>query len=211
MTNHLFQWAGSELIIIELAELFHSEGKSVVIFANDLDDKFIAQNLPDGVIATSSKGDIDISEFDLVYCQHQVLTLFLEQLLSLKRFESGPRVVYGHLSPYEKLEFPGAAVEWWYADSILCNSFETYLKMIELGLNKSKIRIFPNPAPDDFFDVPLSDIKPSRLLAISNHFPKEVRVALKMLKKMVFVSPAEASSMSTCVSPLETCCTTTWC
>ncbi|WP_375572987.1 hypothetical protein ABWH93_07340 [Seohaeicola saemankumensis] len=183
MTNHLFQWAGSELIIIELAEFFHSKGKSVVIFANDLDQRFIMQNISEEVFVTSSKEDIHIAEFDLVYCQHQVLTLFLDQLISLKSFDSRPRIVYGHLSPYERLEFPGAAIEWWYADRILCNSFETYSKMIELGLDKSKMRVFPNPAPDDFFDVPLAYIKPRKILAISNHFPKEVRVALKILKK----------------------------
>lgn len=183
MTNHLFQWAGSELVVLELAEMFQSEGKSVVIFANDIDSKFISQNIPDGIYVTNKREEIKIHDFDLVYCQHQVLTLFLDQLLSLSESQVQPRIVYGHLSPYERLEFPGAAVEWYYADKVICNSFETYLKMVDFGLEESRMVVFPNPAPDDFFDVPLKSGKPKGLLAISNHFPKEVRTALRILER----------------------------
>ena len=78
LTNHLYEWAGSETIIVELIEAFVAKGAQVTVFANDIGDEFSCEiSHLSGCRIVHDAADIELSEFDLVYCQHQVITRFL--------------------------------------------------------------------------------------------------------------------------------------
>lgn len=183
LTNQLFRWSGSEVVIVEIAEELEKRGWEVSIFAPNLSVEFSNEFSTSKISVTDDIGLITLSDFDLVYCQHQVLNYFLEDLLEVVASERPPKVIYGHLSPFNRLERPGLKIENAFADSILCNSLETLCKMIELGLDSNKTSLFPNPAPSDFFSIEQTTGQRSSLLAVSNHFPKELRKALHLIEK----------------------------
>lgn len=186
LTNHLFTWAGSETIIIELAEHFREIGFDVSIYANFQSAEFLSPLIDRGIRIIAAPRDVRICEFDLVYCQHQVLSLFAGQLLRMAKSERGPRIVYGHLSPYQPLEFPGAIIEDCFADAIICNSEETKRRMIEFGLDRNRLQLFANPAPESFFQTYRPARKNPTVLVVSNHLPSEVKQALDGLVEAGF-------------------------
>lgn len=185
LTNQLFRWSGSEVFLIEIAEELARCGWSVSIFSPDMDKEFAQNFSTDQITPIFDKENCVLEQFDLVYCQHQVLNFFFDQLIEAEEAGKSPFVVYGHLSPYNKLERPGKFVEqaFAFADLIICNSRETLNKMLELGLSPEKLKVFPNPAPATFFEIEPKTKAPRSLLAVSNHFPKEVRKALKIIEK----------------------------
>ncbi|SFJ69096.1 glycosyltransferase [Celeribacter neptunius] len=182
LTNHLFQWSGSETIIIELAEALTKRGHKVTIFANEVSDLIVSPLKDTGISIATKSNDIAIADFDIVYCQHQILSQFADQLISLEAKQELPKVIYAHLSPFFPLEKPGPVVEPRFADVILCNSEETINSLKELGISDARVRIFPNPAPDEFYKEPVTGNPPRKILAISNHFPNEVIRALDKLE-----------------------------
>lgn len=182
LTSHLRVWAGSELVIIELAEELLRRGCSVRLYSDIVDQAFIAPLLEKGATLATEVGDVALTDFDVVYCQHHMLTAFTEQLLGRDRGRL-PFIIYGHLSPYDALEMPGPAIEPIHADLILCNSEETRARMRSLGLPDHRMEVLPNPAPEGFFALRPGGTALRRLLAVSNHFPKEVVGALDLLRQ----------------------------
>lgn len=182
LTNHLFEWAGSETLIHEISEELISRGENVTVFCNDIDRKFRKKFQCPGLTVVSNPDEIRVEDFDLIYCQHQVLIRFLDQMLEMDG-AGGPIMVFAHLSPYEPLEFPGAGIELAFADLILGNSAETRAKLIELGVPEPRLSIYPNPAPRAFFEIPPRSGSFRRLLAVSNHFPKEALAAFELLER----------------------------
>jgi len=183
MTNQLFRWSGSETVLVELAEELSQAGVAVSIFANVLDTNFMRDVIGNRVSVISDPSKVRLEDFDIIYCQHQVLTVFLDQLLELENAQKTPRIVYGHLSPFNRLEFPGPSIEKHFADYSICNSAETLSKMIDLGLDQGKLQLFPNPAPSSFFNISAPIGTPKKLLAVSNHFPTEIKKALKKIER----------------------------
>ena len=111
MTNQLFRWSGSETVLVELAEELAQSGVAVSIFANVLDANFMRDVVGNRVTVILTPSEVRLADFDVIYCQHQVLTIFLDQLLELANLQKTPRIVYGHLSPFNRLEFPGPSIE----------------------------------------------------------------------------------------------------
>lgn len=203
LTNHLYEWAGSEMIIVELAEAYSARGAQVTIFANDISDEFIHKLVNYSFRVMKDSSNINLAEFDLIYCQHQVITKFLDQLLELDDAER-PALLYAHLSPYGPLELPGPVVEPHFADLVVYNSPETGAKIKELGLDQNKSLLMPNPAPDAFFDVEDREGPLKRLLVVSNHLPKELSAALLLLEiKGVKVTRRGIKSRNVRITPRD--------
>ncbi len=181
LTGQLFQWAGSELVIFELAEECMRRGASVTVHASYSEPDFCANFHTIGAHFEPDREAISLRDFDVVYCQHQIITCFLDQLLDIPAAKL-PLIVYGHLSPFAAIEFPGPQIESLFGDAFLCNSQETMSKMRELGLDHTRLRLMPNPAPDAFFAVPVNERMLSRILVVSNHLPDEVRSSFKLLE-----------------------------
>ena len=190
LTGQLFQWAGSEIVILELAEEFIRRGALVTVYASYSEPDFCANFQAIGAHFEPNRKAIILNSFDVVYCQHQTITSFLDQLLNIPPAEL-PLIVYGHLSPFAAIEFPGPHIEGMFGDAFLCNSLETKNKMRDLGLDHTRLKLMQNPAPDAFFDIPINERRLARILVVSNHLPVEVRSSFKLLEndgiKVTFV------------------------
>jgi hypothetical protein len=156
--NHMQNIGGSELVTLELAELYKSLGHDVLIYSpnihpsNGLDINHIEH--------TEEMPHID--KFDLLWIHHSVGVP--------TRKLSHQRIVFNHMSSYVPLEWPKCVEkEQSLADFILANSIETACVLARRGLRK--IKLFQNPAPKNF---EIKDRNPIEPLAISNHPPSEL-------------------------------------
>ena len=107
-THHFHEWAGSEVVVVELFEDLRRRGLEVRLFAPFLRPSFAHQALGDwtAIIATPDK--INLADFDLVLVFHQAASRFLHlQDPDLLVSKDRPVFAYFHLSPYEPFESPG--------------------------------------------------------------------------------------------------------
>lgn len=184
-THHMLAWTGSELVVTELAEVLCDRGVKVSVYAPFHNDGFPTEALPDVVNFIPNTADVDLSQFDLVYSQHQTLSRLLpRQDLGALMGSNRPYFVFNHLSPFEPFEFPGPFCQADIADLIWCNSFETYTSLCQLGSPYNKALIVPNPCPSQF-SAPVAERQsswPRRILSVSNHLPKELAEAFEILQ-----------------------------
>jgi hypothetical protein len=101
LTNHFSEFAGSEIIALEVAQWFVEQGDQVALAAN-----FIRPPISDlggSIELLRDIDDIDLSSFDLVWCQHGLLSL-----LPFASFAAAamapPLVALVSLSPFEPYE-----------------------------------------------------------------------------------------------------------
>ena len=181
-TNHLFMWAGSELVAIEMAEELLARGIRTDIFATLADRDFLHGIFGDRVQVHDRAEAVDLRSYDLVYAQHHVLPLILHANLARGPIDAGPFVVWNHLSPFEPLAAPGPFVESALADVILANSEETRAMLTGLGPPFDTARLWPNPAPRAFATTPALT-GTGNLLAVSNHRTPEALRAFDILER----------------------------
>lgn len=202
-TGQMRYWGGSEVIVFELAEEFLRRGCSVTLYLDDFHPDFVDPLIRLGVQLETDPGAIILESFDLFYCQHSMINHFLGHLLETPRSKL-PLLIFAHLSPYEPLELPGPAIEPCYASLVLCNSIETMKKVAEVGIEERLLRLFPNPAPNNFVAPAKPETSLKRILAVSNHFPGEALEALESLKSQgVEVTLRGAGLTSARVSPQD--------
>ena len=185
--GELINYAGSEIVTLELAEYFSAMGSTVHVLTNyigaPVDREF--QKLKNVVLHTSTAG-IDFKRLGLIWIHHQLVPSEILELAGRGKLKA--KVVFHHMSPYHPLEFPFAAkIEQYLADEILYNSHESK-KAIEGKLAGFDLngRVFNNPAPDYFYVAPdrkkyRKDLK--HVLVVSNHVPDELQVATDSLKR----------------------------
>lgn len=181
-TNHLFMWAGSELVAIEMAEELLSRGIRVDLFATLADRAFLRDIFGDRVQVFDQAGAVDLTGYDLVYAQHHVFALLLHAALSDGLTGAGPFLVWNHLSPFVPLEAPGPFTEPALADVILANSEETKAMLAGMGPLFAAARLWPNPAPKAFAAPPALPDAPG-FLAVSNRFTPEADTAFDLLER----------------------------
>lgn len=179
----MFQWGGSELVALELIEALQARGLSVTAFVPFADPEFCAEVLPDGVALVTDAQQITLSEFDLVYAQHQTqVPVYAAQDWT----DPGPLpvLVCAHLSPWEPMEFPGPFLEPACADLVLANSPETRARLEGFGLLPQPVALWPNPAPAQFDSPPepRGRRKLRSVLAVSHHPAPEMSDALDLLE-----------------------------
>lgn len=181
--NHLANFAGSEMVVLELCEYLLRQGLKVDVYTHYFGNpvKSPLRN-PHLRVIDNPDHRFNLNDYGLVWIHHQIIPRsILEQLAN--RPSTVP-FVYHHMSPYEPLEFPFlAAVELQLADLILTNSKETLRAFRKLGLNNDgRLVVFGNPAPDEFMvKRPITKDNFSNLLVVSNHIPKEVQDAVEIL------------------------------
>lgn len=185
-THHARQFGGSELVAMELADELCRRGASVDFYSPFMDKAFCRSNLSAEVQLLDSIGQIDLLNYDLCYSQHQVLSGALAaQAGNFAAASKKPVFVYGHLSPYEPMEFPGPWAEEMFADIILCNSNETLDKVKALGMSFQRAQLFQNPAPCSFarkIERTLLSI-PEKILVVAQSLPEELDSALALLEE----------------------------
>lgn len=182
---------GSEVQALELARYLQSVGCQVSVYTWIADGRVRSLFLESDIRIVTSEmaesADMHITDFDLVWVQHEVLPkVFYRQLEGLG---SGPRprMVFSHMSPYSEvhLEQPYTFdLENRLADSIVFNSPGTLeAQQGYFSQDDSRLTIYPNPAPMAFVEKSHT-IRPElgKILIVSNHTPTELLQAMDSLK-----------------------------
>lgn len=181
-TNHLFMWAGSEMVAVEVAEELLARGITVDLHTSRTDSSFVQSIFGKAVEIINLPAEVDLASYDIVYAQHHVFQLVLRCALGRNWKSPGPFLIWNHLSPTTPLELPGSWVEAALADAILCNSPETRTMLTRHGKPFSLARVWPNPAPAAFASPPTS-AQPSTLITVSNHVTPELDEAIQILAR----------------------------
>lgn len=179
LTNHLAVFGGSEIVALEVADVFSQIGCDVNIYTAYIDG--VIQSYMDKLAIQYDliENCPNPENFDIIWSQHQLLTYILAKYGT--RSVKDVFLVNTSLSPYEPLEIPGAITE--IADMIVANSPETAERLAELGVNTDKVSVFYNAAPDAFNLSRTATPCLKRVLIISNHMPEEITCAAVILRK----------------------------
>jgi hypothetical protein len=179
LTNHLHDYAGSEVLSLEVAETLAEMGFEVRIHCNSHDPGI--RSINPSIPVSDSDQFPDIFDYDFVWSQHLLIPIAVSQH-GLRRTHR-TRIVSAHLSPFEPFEMTGLKSALILGASIAANSFETAERLQSLGVDDSEIHNLHNACPDRYWvDHPRQKPAPGRILWVSNHLPQEVPRALKLLK-----------------------------
>ena len=187
-TNHLRNFAGSEMVTFELIEYFLEQDWVVDVYTHDLGEPVLSefQKLPSDGRLTLLVADLNAAfdhDYDLVWVQHSILPEGM-----IRRLETaGVRapMVWHHMSSFLDIELPRhAAIERQLASVSTGMSSAAVESLRRFGLEPDELLVFDNPAPDAFADHvrPVSTSLQS-LLVVSNHVPAEVREAAGILEQ----------------------------
>lgn len=178
LVNYFYgNFTGSELIIKQLADLFHQQDYEIHIAAISFGGHLIANT--DTPVKYIDLFNIHsfTEEYDLVWAHHStILTHCLfEKNLRYKQ------LILSILSPYEPMESIPAYFE--YVDLIVANSLETKLQILEeTNLKANPIRLFPNSVPAAFFKSHTINGTLKKIAIVSNHVPQELRELYPLLQ-----------------------------
>ncbi|CAN5356310.1 hypothetical protein BH11ACT2_BH11ACT2_08840 [soil metagenome] len=179
----LFTIAGSEVVTFELARHFSQVGAEVVVVTYGASQYWSEQfaALPGVRLHRFDAPDIEAilerADFDLAWIHHQLIPSHI------LRNPGATAFVFHHMSAFEPQEFPiWYEIEAALANSVVFPAAETLEAQVASGLldnvETSRLGIFGNPAPDEFFDQIGTPRGTGRLLVVSNHAPTELIEAL---------------------------------
>ena len=183
ITNQFRNFAGSEIVALEVAEWFAARGDAVTLAAN-VSGPPIAGEVK-GFTLTGGVECLTLSDFDVVWCQHDLLSLLpldaWRQLVDRRL----PLVALVSLSPFEPYEHVDGLIAEALGAEVFANSPETADEIARRNpskIDRAAIRVFHNAAPPSFFaprPAPAKSLR--RLLVVSNHVPPELGEALALL------------------------------
>lgn len=171
LTNHFFAFAGSELTIVEMAEELQFRGWDCKIKAAIIGSPLGFQTYGRGIEIGMIDSLIDVSDFDLVWCQHGSLANI--DFNHLRQSARRPFIVSVHLSPYTPMEKLFHPYENELADLIVANSEETAGSFPE-WLDRDRTIVSNNPAPRNFFFKREHRSSIKKLLCVTNHLAAEL-------------------------------------
>lgn len=176
LTNHhLIDYAGSELVTLDLAIEFQQTGWDVTVatfrLGGDVEERFYEKNIKVVNILNES---LLCLEFDLVWGHHYpvLIKCLIEDSVKTKY------LIMSSLSPYEPLESIPFCKDR--ANLILCNSEETKGEIVKYNssgdLDTDKLFVFKNSVPSNWFSYsPIENNSSLKKIAIiSNHPPQEI-------------------------------------
>lgn len=191
-TAHLAAFSGSEVLAIDVARYYKSQGAEVTIATNYI-NPIIGHAVPDGIHLIDDIEACELSSFDLVWCQHSLVGLYrCESLRALAVAGKIPLVALVTLSRRERLEAVDITLAKVLGGPIICNSSVTQLHTQRQFGNSpgGSIISFNNASLDDFWRVravrgkyPRTSGELKHLTAISNHPPPELLEALTLLEE----------------------------
>lgn len=177
LTNHLKNFAGSEVQALEIYEYFKQNNHIVKIYANYIGDPIKCYFQNEDII--SDIDNIDLNNFDLVWSQHCIFArLFKNKIYDNLKL----KLISVHLSPFELLELSSFSYMNQLNATFVANSEETKQKLLEFLIPEDKIVVSGNPAPDVFKQAH-SQKTLQKILVVSNHVPKEIFKAADILRK----------------------------
>jgi hypothetical protein len=177
LTNHFRSFEGSELVALQTAQWFADQGDAVTLAANLVGPPVTEH--AGGVRITNGVLDEDISAYDLIWHQHDLLSLFPMSTLERAARIAAPHVASVSLSPYEPYEHVNGLLARALSADVYANSPETADDVVERNggvIARGDVRVFHNAAPSAFFDrkvsTPGEGLK--SILFVSNHPPSEI-------------------------------------
>lgn len=181
--SELTDLAGSEILSIEVADALNKIGYDVRIFANATSEVLVDLARSVGVLATDDPQVLENS-YDLYWINHQMAPTQL-----LERATAGgagfPLVIFNHMSSWHPMEMTILpAAELGLADLSVANSPETAEALVKRGLQRERLVVLGNPAPDSFWAhaAPPANRSLQSLLVVSNHLPDDLVEALDQLR-----------------------------
>ena len=173
-TNHLINFAGSEIHCLEMAQYFTALGHDVLVAANNLGPPIEGEFKKIG-IPTAAMGDLGrATEFDIVWTHH-VPCFRLAHLVKKLRAR---KFVHGILSVLEPMELPPFKKSDKDLEgnlTVLANAPVTK-DFIEDRIGTSfRVQVLRNFAPQIWQDfVPKAATELKKILIVSNHIPDEL-------------------------------------
>ncbi|MBL8548213.1 MAG: hypothetical protein JNL81_17255 [Hyphomonadaceae bacterium] len=185
MTNHFAELAGSEVVASEVALWFLERGDDVSLAANLI--RAPMSNLAPQLELLTDISAIDLSRFDLVWCQHGLLSL-----LPLSAIEAAgaapPLVALASLSPFEPYEHLDGSLANALTASIFANSPETADEIVRRNhglIRRDRVDVFHNAAPAAFWRAPIARQRTLKaIIVVSNHAPPELRAACQRFQEL---------------------------
>lgn len=185
LTNHLKWFAGSELVALEVARGFAALGDDVTVAANIISAPLADETT--GLSLTDDVATVDFCAFDLVWCQHDVLSLLPRSAFEKASQEGLPHVACVSLSPFEPYEHLNGVLAKALSADIYANSAETAEAIAKANagvIDRRSINVFHNAAPDLFWRSPASapSAQLRSILFVSNHPPEELIACASLLE-----------------------------
>lgn len=177
LTNHLADYSGSEMQILELYRYFKNRGNTVHVYANYVHTPFCLEFEEQDIFRDIQT--IDISQYQFIWSQHAIFS----RLFSQNTPEFQAIVISVHLSPYEMLELSSLHYMQKLNAHFIANSQETQEKLQEFGIDPQKIIISHNAAPQKFITPPPQNAVLRKIAIVSNHPPAEILAAAELLQQ----------------------------
>lgn len=188
LTNHFREFAGSEIVALQTALWFAERDDIVTLGANVSSTPIDAHAT--GVQITTDVADLDPSAFDLVWCQHDMLSLTpLSAWEAAAAADSIPHVACVSLSPFEPYEHLNAPLARALSADVYANSPETADVIVASNhglVQRHDICVFFNAAPEQYWANSFQTTRPptlTSLLLVSNHLPPELNACASLLEK----------------------------
>lgn len=173
--------AGSELVILEIAEALIAAGWSCDIAAWSIGSPMRAIAEKAGVRLLDQPAEVRAFEYDLVWINNRLEAVFDYSLSPV----DAPRTlfVFAHLDRTWSFAQPGVIVERTLASCFLVTEPLGIERLAEYGLPERDIGLFLNPAPIGF-EIPPAPTTGGlrRLVIVSNHAPDEVLAAAALIR-----------------------------
>ena len=167
-------FSGSEVNIYELSRYFCEKKYSVDVFCFEKSHLLTEKIEALGVSVYDDYQMLE-NEYDIIWCQHNVVLSYL-----IQKKISAKKIIFSSLSPYESFEF---AHHYANETSIcLANSIETLNKLIDCGVNKAKVKLFPNSVDLKYFYSTKIITGLKKIICVSNHVPNEIYELSKIFK-----------------------------
>ncbi len=177
--NHLVNYAGSEIVTLNLAKNFKMMGFKVFVgtftYGYPIKELFERNDINVNSLLDNSLNNM---KFDFIWGQH--FTTIYSALFSKKI--SANKIIVNSMSPFEPLESPPIFSN--YLSLNVVNSEETKEKIVSEGVDKSNIYIMPNPVEYDFaLKYKKRKKNLNKVCVVSNHVPKEIYEAMNILRE----------------------------
>ncbi|NHB58722.1 glycosyltransferase family 4 protein [Acinetobacter sp. 194] len=194
LTNHFSDYTGSEIQALEVYKYFKDRNANVKILSNYFEYPLIG--LVDKADIVRDIESLDLSDINLIWSQHTLICRLFHKI----KINQKIRIVTIHLSSFEMLELASLSYMKVLETIFVANSEETRDKLIEFGLNRDAIMISHNCAPEKFCSNDLvKEIK--KILVVSNHPPKELLEALKVMRKKYSITIFGKNNTSKLITP----------
>jgi len=172
---------GSELVIMELAELLLARGWACDVVAWSVNDPMRTLAGRAGLTVLNDPAAARPLTYDLAWIQNRV-----EPAMDYDPGpDEAPRTLFAfaHLDRSWSLAQPGVVAERALGGLFVTPSDELMGMLVAEGLPAEAIRVFRNAAPPSFdMPPPPAMTEPRTLLVVSNHAPIEVHGAIRLLR-----------------------------